>query len=67
MSSLVNYFKEKYAPLKGREWLKTLPKWEQKAFAQYGRSHAMHGVLGGTARAQTARRGPDGRFLPNES
>ena len=58
------YFKDRYPDiLDGSDWVRKLPEWERKAFAQYGLQHADHGRLGGVARAKTAVR-IKGRFAP---
>lgn len=71
LHDLHGYFKEKYGPLSGQDWLKSLPEWERKAFSEMGWRASEYGRAGGKARASTARRVPagsreGGRFAPNE-
>lgn len=62
MIDLNGYFKENYEPLVGSDWLLNLPDYEIRAFSYIGRMSAGHGKLGGTARANTAKRQSNGRF-----
>lgn len=51
--------------LKGRDWLRRVPKEDRDAFSYIGRMAANHGKMGGIARARTALRDHRGRFMPN--
>lgn len=66
MSELEGYFIQNYGPLKGRDWLRRLPKWERSALSRVAWSASDYGKSGGVARAQTALRDRRGRFIKNK-
>jgi len=47
-----NLFKDKYAPLKGKAWIKALPDEELKVFIDIGMQANDHGRMGGCALAE---------------
>jgi len=55
-----------YKPLKGRDWIKTLPDEDKKVFIQIGLEAGDHGRLGGIARAETAKRDRRGHFVKDD-
>ena len=61
--TLQGVFKSRYPKLKGKAWVKTIEPDDLKAFVQIGQRHHQYGVLGGMARAMTARRDNKGRFV----
>jgi hypothetical protein len=59
-----NLFKNRYPEgLRGRDWINRVMPEDQKAFQEIGLDHALHGVLGGIARAKTGKRDNRGRFI----
>lgn len=61
------YFKDKYGPLTGRDWLKDLPEYERSAFSRIGFAASGYGIIGGMVRAETAERDELGRFASVKS
>jgi hypothetical protein len=59
---LEGYFKRNY-DLKGKDWIKSLPEYERKAFIRYIQQLSDHGRMGGKARARNANRDELGRFI----
>ena len=60
-----NYFRYNYGPLKGSDWLRTIPKQDRKALAHIANANSGYGSAGGEARARTAKRDSRGRFATN--
>ena len=57
------YFVNRYGPLKGRDWLRSLPREEMLAFAHVGFAASGYGKKGGIVRSRTAKRDDRGRFI----
>lgn len=62
-SGLTGYFKARYSPLVGKDWLRKLPDYEIAAFARVGFCCSGYGRSGGIARAASAKRDRRGRFV----
>lgn len=60
-----NLFKNRYDKLLGSDWIRRIDAEDRKAFIEIGLAAMDFGKLGGTARAKTAKRDSNGRFIKN--
>lgn len=58
-----NLFKNRYAELKGKNWIKSVSVEDRKAFSQIGFFHSDFGRLGGIVRGKSGKRDSKGRFI----
>lgn len=65
IDELTGMFKKRYA-LKGRDWIRNIPKEDRNVLITIGLEKAEHGKLGGFARSKNAKRDGKGRFCKDE-